>query len=416
MKKSAIILLILFSSSLMAQVYIDGGKTRHRFAQMTLGIDTKVNLGKGAYSYLRDSDNQLNRIDVESQFSSRFIIGGTHFWGHADFYIAIPLRNWNKSGFSEGVETGFRYFPWQIKHNKLRPFIGTAFLRHSYQQGEGADVSRYKYPLTGGVMYNRGNHLFEIGAGYNFDSMRNYYISTTERVNIRTNPFWLSIGYKWMIESTLSAEKDWKSGRTQAITDTLAKRKKLNGITLSIGPSSAFFLKNSDHNDATAPYADNHKTSVFPEMGIGYYWHTPDLQVQATYRRNKSEIAAYDFNQLATRTALTLETYKFIGDYHGFAPFIGAAISYEQLLVNQVQDGVNTDGSFEGFKPGITVGWDIRPNRIQSFYLRTHLRYFPNMKVDMGANKSVSFDQFEFNFIQLVIFPEALIKKKLIRQ
>ena len=398
-------LFFFFSTTIIAQVYIDGGKTRHRFAQMTLGLDTKISMGTSAYSYRISEQNEIVKFNLNNQYSSRLIIGGTHFWGHADFYIAIPVVNWNNSGFSEGVETGFRYFPWQIKNKKIRPFIGTAFLRNIYTQGEGADLASYKFPFTGGLAYNRGSHLFEIGAGYNFDNKDNYFISTTQQTPLNMHNYWISFGYKWMIETTLSAEKDWKSGRTQAVTDTLAKYKKLNGLTLSVGPSAAIYLKDSDYLTDLAPYAEQHTTSIFPEFGVGYYWHNPDIQVQLVYRKSKSEVEAFNFKQAAERKALTAEAYKFVGDYHGFAPFIGLALSYEQLTVNQSGSGLSSNNNFEGVKPGITVGWDIRPNRIQSFYLRTHLRYFPNMNVDMGANNTISLDQLEFNFIELVVFP-----------
>lgn len=405
MKLLQIILLSLFVTSIQAQTYIDGGKTRHRFAQMTIGFDSKVNLGVGSSSFRLNTSNELEKFRIEDQYSSRLIIGGTHFWGHADFYIAIPIVNWNNSGFDAGVETGFRYLPWQIKHNTIRPFLGTAFLSHNYKQANGATLTRFKYPLTAGLIFNKGNHLIELGAGYNFQSGDKYFISPSQSININTSPLWLSIGYKWMIETTLSAEKDWKSGRTQAVTDTLAKRKKLNGLTLGVGPSSAFYTKESNHNESVAQYADHHKATVFIEFGLGYYWHKPDLQIQMAYRQNNSEIKAYDFKQSANRKALTLEAYKYFGDYHGFAPFIGPALSYEYLEVQQNQTGIRTTNDYSGIKPGITVGWDIRPNRLQMFYLRTHLRYFPNLNVNMPNGKSISMDQLEFNFIDFVIFP-----------
>ncbi len=413
MKTLTALFFILFATSVSAQVYIDGGKTRHRFAQMTIGMDTKISLGSNAHSYRINENNEIVKFDLDNQYSSRIIIGGTHFWGHADFYIAIPIASWNTSGFSEGVETGFHYFPWQIKNKKVRPFIGTAFLRNIYKQGEGADLASYKYPLTGGFVYNRGNHLFEIGAGYNFDNKDNYYISTTQRTPLNMQNYWITVGYKWMIETTLSAEKDWKSGRTQTLTDTLAKYKKLNGFTLSIGPSAAFYLKDSDYLSDQVPYAAQHTASIFPEFGVGYYWHNPDIQIQFVYRQNRSELDAYNFKQTAERKSLAAEAYKFVGDYHGFAPFVGLALSYEQLNIDQSGVGLDANNSSEGVKPGLTVGWDIRPNRIQSFYLRTHLRYFPNLDVTMGNKQTISLDQLEFNFIELVIFPEALIKKKL---
>jgi len=53
--------------------------------------------------------------------------------------------------------------------------------------------------------------------------------------------------------------------------------------------------------------------------------------------------------------------------------------------------------------PGITFGWDIRPNQLQGFILRTNLRYTPTDNI--GEEGGVSFSQLEFNFIQLVVYP-----------
>jgi len=96
-------------------------------------------------------------------------------------------------------------------------------------------------------------------------------------------------------------------------------------------------------------------------------------------------------------------------DYHGFATFVGAAISQKWLRIKKTNLSVENEISkFNGIKPGLIFGWDIRPNRIQSWYLRTNLRWFPNLNVKMKSGKNVSFDQLEFNFIQLVIFPERI--------
>ncbi|MEM9022180.1 MAG: hypothetical protein AAGB22_00465, partial [Bacteroidota bacterium] len=56
----------------------------------------------------------------------------------------------------------------------------------------------------------------------------------------------------------------------------------------------------------------------------------------------------------------------------------------------------------------LTVGWDIRPNRIQWFLLRTNLRYFPRIRLDLGGDLTYRFDAFEFNFIQFICFPDRL--------
>ncbi len=59
--------------------------------------------------------------------SPRFVIGGTHFWGHADSYMVILLLNRpyvdqkQEIKFSNGVETIFKYYTWRITNRKLRP-------------------------------------------------------------------------------------------------------------------------------------------------------------------------------------------------------------------------------------------------------------------------------------------------------
>lgn len=394
MKRFILFSFLLTSSLLQAQPYVEGGKTRHRFAQLNLGMDFRFFPASQSPSGLKN------------HAESRIIIGGTHFWGHMDFYVAVPLLSMGKSGFSTGVETGACYFPWRIKHNKIRPYMGVSMLSTQYKQGMGAELIRFNYPLMAGFVFNHNNHLLTLGTGYRYKNSENYYVSRTEATPIKTHAFWVSVGYKFMLETTLSAEKNWQNGKTKRLTDTLAALNRLNGLTLAIGPSSAFFLKSSGHNAHVVPFTDNHKVTVFPEFGIGYYWHKPDLQINLSYRKMKSEIGAYDFSQVGIRKALSFEAFKFFADYHGFAAFAGLAISYERLSITE-SDGQNPSGTenYTGIKPGITFGWDIRPNRLQSWYLRTNLRYFPNLNVTMPGGKTIPFDQLEFNFIQLVVFP-----------
>lgn len=401
------VVLISLAKALLAQPYtVENGKTRHRFAQLNIGFDARTFLSGGSQTHFVNSGGQLESRELENHTETRIIIGGTHFWGHADFYIGIPVVAFDKKGFQTGAETGAKCFPWRIENNKVRPFVGMSMLPVSYQQGEGTTKKRFKYPILGGFVYNHKNHLLELSGGFNYNNSGNYYITENQKVHLKTQPFWISLGYKFMIETTLSAEKDWQSGRTKLLTDTLSKRKKLNGLTLAIGPSAAFYLKESDHNEQIAPYADQHKSAdIFPEFALGYYFHKPDIHIGLAYRNIKSELKAFSFSQKASRQAYTLEAYKFFADYHGFAVFAGPALSYEQLKVTETNKQLSDKGVFEGFKPGITFGWDIRPNRLQSWYLRTNLRYFPNLNVEMSDGKNVSFDQLEFNFIQLVVLP-----------
>jgi hypothetical protein len=64
---------VLVGTVLEAQPYVEGGQTRHRFAQTTLGTDARV-------------FGPADAITSGSLQDTRLIIGGTHFWGHADFF------------------------------------------------------------------------------------------------------------------------------------------------------------------------------------------------------------------------------------------------------------------------------------------------------------------------------------------
>jgi hypothetical protein len=67
-----------------SQVYTEK-QTRHRFAQLNLGLDVQSSFG-GSTKYL-DALGNIQSFNLTNSFSPRFLIGGTHFWGHADFYI-----------------------------------------------------------------------------------------------------------------------------------------------------------------------------------------------------------------------------------------------------------------------------------------------------------------------------------------
>jgi len=111
-------------------------------------------------------------------------------------------------------------------------------------------------------------------------------------------------------------------------------------------------------------------------------------------------------NQVVRRNSIGLELTKFVFDYNGFAAFIGPAASYEKLSFKESFERrltYNINETKIGY--GLTFGWDIRPNRIQKWILRTNLRWFPNLKMDV-ENNQISFNNIEFNFIQFILFPE----------
>jgi hypothetical protein len=269
----------------------------------------------------------------------------------------------------------------------------------TYQEIGGGSQTRFHVPLTAGLTYQAGNTLLSLNAGW----MRHestYFSTPSVSAPIRMHPGWIGLGLSRSFDATLSAERDWQSGETETRTLRAIASGSLDAWTVSVGPSSAFFTKTSGALRNRA-YAGQHEvTQIFPEFGVGRYFASRDLQVNLIYRSNTSEVAGHGYRQTAARRAISAEWFWFIGDWHGFAPFIGPNIGHEVLEVRGDATGRNETTSY-----GVTAGWDIRPNRLQAFTLRTTVRYVPRLAAPTTEGRPLNFDQLEVNFFQLVIYP-----------
>jgi len=418
-----LVFILSFAKSGHSQVYTEK-QTRHRFAQLNLGFDFQSGFG-GSTKYF-DAQGNTQALNLTNNYSPRFIIGGTHFWGHADFYIAIPFNSptFKKDNQEittlKDVETAFKYYPFRIENNKIRPYIGTSFAssifehkNNHFQYSNGPELNYTSFPLLCGLTFNSKNYLIEFGFSWNYQNKRDFYISRSQIEQINTTPFHATLSYRYMLETTMSAEKDWESGRTKEVTNILADRGRLNGFYAGVGISSAFWLKQSKYNKTNRPYIGKYSSSTMPDFTFGYYLHKPDLNLAIGYRGYRTSTYTYGASQQLNRQSLLFEATKFLFDYHGFVPFIGPTISYENLSFKEdFEEQMTFDVGERKFGYGLTFGWDIRPNRIQSWILRTNLRWYPNLFLEVEPNAKVSFDNLEFNFIQLIIYPSRMIKRK----
>ncbi len=407
---------LLFSVCCNAQVYTEK-QTRHRFAQLNFGLDVQ-SATSGNTKYI-DAEGNTQSLIINTQYRPRLIIGGTHFWGHADFYIAIPLTNptiekENQTIFCySGVETGFKFYPLRIEHHKLRPYLGVALTGYYLEQhnrnfvyGNGPELSASAFPVLTGCTFNYKSHLLELGLVWNFKNKQEYYISREIGTYVSMPPLYFQLGYKYMLETTLSAEKDWESGRTRKITIQKEEKRELNAFYIGAGISAAFCLQESSYNQKERPYINKYPGALLADVSLGYYFHKPDLNIGISYRAYSDGTDSYGALQKTNRKSLAVECSKFLFDYHGFVPFIGPSISYEQLSFEEEFEQVQTQQvSNNQMAYGILFGWDIRPNRLQCLLLRTNLRWFPKIELNVEGGKSISFSTLEFNFIQLVVYP-----------
>lgn len=408
---------VLLSSTASAQLYTEQ-QTRHRFAEMTIGIDLQQHLGIES-SYVQSDD--VRSLDIEGRVVPRVLIGGTHFWGHADFYVAFPLVS---PSFSEGeqtvsilsgVETGFKYYPWRIESSKVRPYVGITLTDFYYRQtnglladGAGPEISKVSLPLVFGINYRKGQHMLELGAAYNYADI-DYYIDRRTLVPTSLPRWWANVSYKYAFDTTLNAEQSWEDGSTAAYTEELAARGALDNFFVGVGFSSVWWLRKTGVSERAAPYLGRSLNNVMLDLALGYYWYKLDLDVDLSWRGYGQSMTAYDATETFQRRSLALEVKKYLVDYHGFVPFVGPIISHEWLEYEIVSNSRIQSQDSRLFAAGLVVGWDIRPNRIQWFTLRTNIRYFPSINAaNRLSTESIPFDNVEFNFIQMVVYPGRL--------
>ncbi len=414
MKSITLITLCLLGAlPLFSQPYSEGRHTRHRFAQLTLGAEVAYFPALGSTQYL-NNDGVLTSSSVPGLISPRLSIGGLHFWGHADFAVAFPIAGMQthrsddlSSIYDPGISTMAKWYPWAVTRDAIRPYLGFSTQSFSFRQNRtDAEVdrgpwrSRIVTPLMAGLTLMKGNHLFELGAQYNLLQQEMAYPVSPSRLGTMTlPPLTISAGYKLMLETTAGSERNWQNGKTQQLTEELGSQ--LNGWFVGIGPSSSWMIGPSPAlfglPSVKTPLADG----VFFDIVGGYYWHKPDLNLNLAWRRMRTSSSGYGLHMQQKRNSLALECTKYLVDYHGFAPFIGPALSLESLEVsfNSPQD--QTYEELTG-TVGITAGWDIRPSRLDWFYLRTNLRWFPNVSMTPVDGTTARFQNLEVNFIQFV--------------
>lgn len=404
---------------LSAQPYVEGNHDkRYSFAQTVMGLDFEYIPSSGKASFLT-TDGALQKYTFNDMLRPRFTISGLHFWGHAEFYVTIPFGNLLDRkvseavfNYSNSVETGLKYYPWRIEQHQLRPYIGCSLNTVSFQQtiraeSQGAYLLKARTPLHFGCTFNYKNSLLELGGTFYPRNRLQYYVSQTQQAEIKTPPLSFRLAYKFYFDTTTSASKGWKNGYYQQKADEIGATKQLDGLSLAIGLSSIFFVKKSSYNSNDRPFLEQHRSgNVFFDLGLGYYFYKNDIHLNLAYRASSSKLQAYGVSQQIRRKSMAIEAFKFLGDYHGFVPFIGPVLSYENLQANEVENGTTQfDLEKNKLRPGIVFGWDIRPHRLLAWRLRTNLRYFPNLSLEIENGKKLSFDNLEFNFIQFVYYP-----------
>ena len=405
----------LFSTPTNAQDW----EKRHAFA--------KAYFGAGAY-YVPSLQNGLilnypltpgggaTEFSRSSFYTPSINIGATHFWGHADFYVSITtvdIKQINSQvdySYRLGTFTGLRLYPYASRNGTIRPFLGYGFSPFRYTQVSPQDnVGQFKHTkvnsiVNTGISYQLPSCYIVLEYGINLNPALETYMSPTASYYDAFPKSLLQLGVNWSIETTKPTANSANKNANQFFSTSNA-----NGAFIAVGPSSAFPTKKST---ALRQFEDDMSMPIiFPDFAAGYHFTKSDFIVAAASRRTIQKRSAFNYTSRLQRQSLNIEGYKFLFDYHGFVPYLGAGIGRENLELTRTEFGNDLDPVTEQiWSPNIVFGWDIRPSVKGDWWiLRTNLRYYPALQLDL-AEGALSQQHLEFNFIQLVVYPQRLQK------
>lgn len=402
----------LFSTPTNAQDW----EKRHAFA--------KAYFGAGAYyiptlnpGTVLGVDGNLQSFEKAAFMTPAVNIGATHFWGHADFYVSITTtditfgENTIENNYRLGTFTGLRLYPYPTEVGKVRPYVGYAFSPYRYKQvnasGEEFKHTAVKSMYNAGLAYQLPSAYITLEYGRTANPDFDTYLSRTLTGSDAFPASMFQLGINFAIETTSPSAAPMNKKANEIFAASNA-----NGLFIAAGPSSAFPIQSSSYVTDSRLYLDDMSMPlIFPDFAAGYHFTKSDFIVAAASRRTIQKRSAFNYTSRLERQSLNIEGYKFLFDYHGFVPYLGAGFGRENLELTHSENGMDLDPVTEQvWSPNIVFGWDIRPSVKGDWWiLRTNLRYYPTLELDL-AEGALSQQHLEFNFIQLVIYPQRLQK------
>jgi hypothetical protein len=410
-----LVLFLTYTQSLTAQIYI-GKKSQHRFAQSYLGINMQVVPTSG--NFIWDESHYAFPFLA----SPRISLGGLHFWGKLDFTMNFPLYRIAQDEFKSGSfvrlytggDLGARFYPWRVEFGKIRPFIGFSANEMTLMLSDQDRGSRDELFVTSSILggFSYAFNGWQVHAEWMWmpDHTRTFYSDRVNEHTVQLPASYFSFGLIKYFEGTIREESDKESGRAQEYERALRQAGQLNNFSISFAPSGAYFLLAPPLDDAFRVSLPRHKASMVWEYGAGYLFHDAGIHLGISYRDYQSSVESYQLEHVIRRRSVALEARKFLWNYQGFVPFIGPSLSIEQWATGEFEQNIQLGNTTRTrfLSPGIVFGWDILASPLETWVLRTNLRYYPFQRIEIQQGKRARVDQFEFNFIQLVIYPNRL--------
>lgn len=405
-------------------------------AQLAFGLDAQVIPGAQSQVYQYTSTGEVAAFRLTDRIIPRLGISMLSGNGVFEWYMYLP-RNIDLPETSEltlytGMETGFSVFPMASGSKRIEPFFGGSCMPAFIAPGgagkllsgiNNATVDQLFTPLHVGLSMKIDDVRLTLSGAYLPQNGFDVYLQPDVTEHYQLSPFMGRVHLAYVLPSVAERTDNCTTGNLKLRTADYVARKKLSGLTLAIGLGQGYHVQQSPLFEAYPFLVSPTNSGMFLDLGLGLYIASKDIQVNYSYRRREYELddmytfsythpkSFYQFSYIA-RTARTFEVYKFWYDWSGIAFFAGPAISIEDLHahisynLDSVGPGVFAiyDNS-TSIQPGISAGWEFRPDRLKWVYLRSTIRWMPFLAIDTENNGKFYADQLEFTGIQLFILP-----------
>lgn len=421
LKKTLLLIFTCFChfSCIFSQEYLIEGRKRLNFAQTYFELGAQYYPAFDAFSSATQAPNGYEQVRNTATTLANLQIGGIHFWGHADFYISIPLAGLGQKRkdpfqLNESVVTGARLMPWTYRHGRITPYIGTAWAIRNYQQA-GPDslqtplITKNTLRFDAGLVYGRPHFLFRMGVLAQTARTLAYPVNKTHFENIRLPALSPFVALAYTFESTKTKGMDAINQQLNAypgFSSPNLKNKATSGWFVGIGASTCWVLSVSARNVALYPFLNQRSVSrTYADVAMGYHFSGIGLATALSWRNIVYKQHGYGVEQNLRRNAIVFESYKFLLDYHGFTPYFGVGIGLDHYTFREQNDEHTTDVRKSMFSKCLIFGWDILPGKTrQAWVLRTNLRWFPFETLPINSYEH-RLNQLEYNVIQLVWYP-----------
>ncbi len=376
-------------------------------------------------------NNELVSVENAESVIPHINWGGFHFWGHAEFFITVPLKQFNFGTnettdfqLTHSVVTGMRLLPWAFEEKKLRPYVGLSWSGLDFQQKEAPDgnqpvlTNNFVLAKEAGVLFGYKQFALRLGVTYFGSNKWNYPVSKTRFGLVEAPKYNIQVGLNYSYEGShakVQKTNDRWNGYP-AISSPGLMAKRAGDFFVGIAPSFSFGLSESDYTNTTLPFLDKKpNSSMYADIAVGYQFYKLGLFTAASFRSPVFKTEGYGVAQTVKKKSFALEVNKYLTDYSGFAPFVGLNMAFDQLEYIEQGEGADINLTFRSLEPGISFGWDIIPGKTdEALILRTNLRWYPKASFEVGG-KAFDFSQLEYNLIQAVFYPGRLKAKHPLR-